>query len=205
MAPLITNILVGPAVIWHRPFVSNFQPSSLDNIGARTDFPAPWLRFGYTEGPTAFKYTRTDKDVTSNEALGPLARFATDEIATFSFSLKEVNPESVNYASGFAYSTTSGAPGGGRGGFEQFAVGGKATLDKRLWCISAISTTDYGLELPVRVYIWAGTARITDGMEWARDGSPKLGCEITAMQDDSHTLIGEKMWAYRKLWAPYAA
>ena len=204
-APKVANILTGPAVIWYRAPVPNFSPADMDVIAARADFPSPWERFGYTEGPTAFKYTREEKEVTANEALAALLRFSTFEAATFSFALKEVNPATFNRASGLAYSTTSGAPGGGHGGYEQFTVGGIAALETRLWCISAITVTDYGLELPVRLYIWLGTAKITDGLEWEREGTPKISVEIAALQDDSHVLRGEKLFGYRNLWAPWAA
>ena len=202
--PVVANILYGPAVIWHRPMTYvAFNPATLDNIGVDGTFPGGspdyWERFGYTEGPTAFQYERTEKAVSVTDHLGEVIRFATDEKAKFTFTLKEVNPATFNRATGFVYTTAVVQPGGGNAGSEQFLVGDQPALDVRMWCISGTSFTIAGVAMPVRLFIWRGTARVTSPMGWEREETPKIEVEISALVDPLYSK-GQRLFAFRKLW-----
>lgn len=200
-APVVANILYGPAVIWFKAVDSSFNPATLDNTGATSDLPSPWVRYGFTEGPTAFKYNREEKSVMTNEHLSAVARFATMEEGTFTFTLKEPNPGVFNMAAGLEYTTSVGAASSGVPGFEQFTVGGQPGLAEHMWCLSGTYRNAAGVALPVRLYIWRGTSRVTDGLAWEREETPKLVVEVSALVDINRQL-SQRLFAYRKVTAP---
>ena len=158
-APVVANILYGPAVIWFKTVDSSFNPATLDTTSPTSDLPSPWVRYGFTEGPTAFKYNREEKSVMTNEHLSAVARFATMEEGTFTFTLKEPNPGVFNLAAGLEYTTSVGAASSGVPAFEQFTVGDQPGLAEHMWCLSSTGRNAAGVALPVRLYIWRGTSR----------------------------------------------
>lgn len=200
-APVVANILYGPAVVWFRTVDSSFNPATLDTVGATSDLPSPWVRYGFTEGPTAFKYNRTEKSVMSNEHLSAVARFATMEEGTFTFTLLEPNPGIFNLAAGLEYTTSVGAASSGVPAFEQFTVGDQPGLAEHMWCLSSTYRNAAGVALPVRLYIWRGTSRLTNALAWEREETPKLEVEISAMVDVNRQL-SQRLFAYRKVTAP---
>lgn len=200
-APVVANILYGPAVVWFRTVDSSFNPATLDTTGPTSDLPSPWVRYGFTEGPTAFKYNREEKSVMTNEHLSAVARFATMEEGTFTFTLKEPNPGVFNLAAGLEYTTSVGAASSGVPGFEQFTVGGQPGLAEHMWCLSSTYRNAAGVALPVRLYIWRGTSRVTDGLAWEREETPKLVVEVSALVDINRQL-SQRLFAYRKVTAP---
>lgn len=200
-APVVANILYGPAVVWFRTVDSSFNPATLDTVGATSDLPSPWVRYGFTEGPTAFKYNREEKSIMTNEHLSAVARFSTAEEGTFTFTLKEPNPGVFNLAAGLEYTTSVGAASSGVPGFEQFTVGGQPELAEHMWCLSSTYRNAAGVALPVRLYIWRGTSRVTDGLAWEREETPKLVVEVSALVDINRQL-SQRLFAYRKVTAP---
>lgn len=200
-APVVANILYGPAVIWFKVVDSSFNPATLDTTGPTSDLPSPWVRYGFTEGPTAFKYNREEKSVMTNEHLSAVARFATMEEGTFTFTLKEPNPGVFNLAAGLEYTTSTGAASAGVPAFEQFTVGGQPELAEHMWCLSSTYRNAAGVALPVRLYIWRGTSRVTDGLAWEREETPKLVVEVSALVDINRQL-SQRLFAYRKVTAP---
>jgi len=200
-APVVANILYGPAVIWFKGVDSSFNPATLDTTGATSDLPSPWVRYGFTEGPTAFKYNREEKSVMTNEHLAAVARFATMEEGTFTFTLKEPNPGVFNLAAGLEYTTSVGAASSGVPAFEQFTVGDQPGLAERMWCLSSTYRNAAGVALPVRLYIWRGTSRLTNALAWEREETPGLEVEVSALVDINRTL-SQRLFAYRKVTAP---
>lgn len=200
-APVVANILYGPAVVWFKSVDSTFNPATLDTTGATSGLPSPWVRYGFTEGPTAFKYNRTEKSVMSNEHLSAVARFATMEEGTFTFTLLEPNPGIFNLAAGLEYTTSVGAASSGVPAFEQFTVGDQPGLAEHMWCLSSTYRNAAGVALPVRLYIWRGTSRLTNALAWEREETPKLEVEISAMVDVNRQL-SQRLFAYRKVTAP---
>jgi len=200
-APVVANILYGPAVVWFRTVDSSFNPATLDTVGATSDLPSPWVRYGFTEGPTAFKYNREEKSIMTNEHLSAVARFSTAEEGTFTFTLKEPNPGVFNLAAGLEYTTSVGAASSGVPGFEQFTAGGQPGLAEHMSCLSSTYRNAIGVALPVRLYIWRGTSRVTDGLAWEREETPKLVVEVSALVDINRQL-SQRLFAYRKVTAP---
>lgn len=200
-APVVANILYGPAVVWFKDVDSSFNPATLDTVGVTTDLPGTWLRYGFTEGPTAFKYNREEKSVMTNEHLSAVARFATMEEGVFTFTLKEPNPGVFNIAAGLAYTTSVGNAASGVPGYEQFTVGGQPGLAEHMWCLSSTYRNAAGVALPVRLYIWRGTSRLTNALAWEREETPVLEVEVSAMVDINRTL-SQRLFAYRKVTAP---
>ena len=200
-APVVANILYGPAVIWFKAVDSSFNPATLDTTGATSDLPSPWVRYGFTEGPTAFKYNREEKSVMTNEHLSAVARFTTMEEGTFTFTLKEPNPGVFNLAAGLEYTTSVGTASSGVPAFEQFAVGGQPGLAEHMWCLSSTYRNAAGVALPVRLYIWRGTSRLTNALAWEREETPSLEVEVSALVDINRQL-SQRLFAYRKVTAP---
>ena len=198
-APVVANILYGPAVIWFKAVDSSFNPATLDTTGPTSDLSG-WERYGFTEGPTAFKYNRTEKSVMTNEHLSAVARFATMEEGTFTFTLKEPNPGIFNIAAGLAFTTSTGSASSGVPGFEQFTVGGQPSLYEHMWCLSSTYRNAAGVALPVRLFIWRGTSRLTNALAWEREETPSLEVEVSALVDINRQLA-QRLFAYRKVTA----
>ena len=196
--------MYGPAVVCFKDPDTAFNPSSHDNLGVNDAFPSPWSRFGFTEGPTSFKYNRTEKSVMSNEYLSPVVRFATMEEGTFALTAKEVNPGQMNTAIGVPFKTVSTSPGNGYAGSEQLVLGGEPALKVHMWCLSSTYINAVGVAFPVRLYIWRGTARLMNALAWEREETPNMEIEISALADVDRQQ-GQRMFAYRKLWAPITA
>ena len=191
-APVVANILYGPGVVWFRTVDSTFNPSSLDAVPLGSNLPSPWNRFGFTEGPTSFQYEREEKDIMSNESLAPVIRFPTMEKATIGFTVIEVTPGLFNIAAGLDFATTTGS------GWEQWVTGDVKTLVERMYCIESTYRNAAGVAYPVRLYIWRGTAKITNSLEWEREGQPKLQVEVGAL-GDLQRIAGQRLFAIRKL------
>lgn len=96
-SPVVTNVLVGSAILYTAPFGTAFPA---DTVAAGAAWGAPWTYIGGTEEGVTTSYTINPNDVFIDESPIPATTAAQTAVFEFRFSLSEDTLDSIKLAYG---------------------------------------------------------------------------------------------------------
>lgn len=195
--PTVSNILMGPVVVWYAP-VGETLPDA-DTIGAGVDWAGNWEKFGFTQAPLTCAYTMDTVVARPQESLAPVKRRKSSEDLALETTIHEFAGEYLGLA--FNEDLTETPADADSVGLEEIAVGGNPLMDEYAWGFEGTHIDDDGNELPMRFFIYKGTAKINGDLEFSREsegtGTP---FRVEALADWS--TAAERLFKFERVTAP---
>lgn len=200
--PVVTNIILGGAVVWKAPYGEANPDETTIAYGAA--WGGNWERIGLTKAPLVAAYSYDEMEVEVEEELSPVDRLRIKEMLSLETTLAELTAEYLALANGVDPTTkvTTTAAGVGQVGYEETKLGGQAELKKWAWGFEGRYVDSAGAEFPVRFFIHKGTAKLNGNLEFSQKsgGYPGIPFQINALADPSKS-AGEKLFIFQRVTA----
>lgn len=172
--PTVTNILKSNAVLWYAP-VGETLPDET-SIDFNEAWGGNWARVGYTKEPLAMGIEDERAKFNVEEELTPVDERRTMFQPSFETVLAEVTGGYLSLMVGGTVATT--AAGAGQKGYEELDFGEEAVITKYAWGFEGLYLDSSGNELPLRVFIINGTAKLNGNLEWSQRNDEYVGMPI---------------------------
>jgi hypothetical protein len=98
-------------------------------------------------------------------------------------------------------SKTSAAAGAGTVGYEEVQSGGTRIMTEKAWGFEGLYIDSSGNNLPVRVFIWKGTAKLNGELEFGKEDYPGTSLQVQALEDLTKS-AGQRLFKFQKVTAP---
>lgn len=201
--PVVANILKTGAILWYAPVGEAVPDENTVNYGDA--WGGNWARVGFTKAPLTMMYEAEEAEVMVEEHLGPLDGFKVGEQLNLETMLAEMAAQYLALATGQDPDTdvTTTAAGVGQVGLEEVSVGDSSVIEKFAWGFEGLFVDANGNQLPVRVFVWKGSAKLNGEMEFSQKSgeTPGIPLQIKSYVDPGQA-AGERLWKYQRVTAP---
>ena len=196
--PVVTQIIVGPAVIYYAA-VGTTLPA--DSVGFGTAWGGAWYRAGFTQEGVTLTYEDEQIDHTVEEALTPVRRTRSSESAMIETVLAELTASYLSLAMGSGTTSTTAAAVG-QVGKEELLAGGSIDVAEKAWGVEGRYTDASGNNFPLRFFIYKGTAKVNGGLEFgkAKENGTGIPLQINALADTSKS-AGQQLFKMQRVTA----
>lgn len=197
--PVVTNLIKSGAVVWYAPVGETVPDETTVAYGAAWD--GNWQRVGYTKEALAFTYEEERVDIEVEEVLSIVEQRRIHEAAMFETVLAELTGGYLQLAAGGQGTLTTTPAGAGQKGYEEITFGDKAVINKKAWGFEGMYLTAAGVEQPIRVFIYKGTATLNGALEFSKKSDDYTGIpiQIQALADTDN---GNRLWTFQRVTAP---
>jgi hypothetical protein len=96
---------------------------------------------------------------------------------------------------------TSAAAGAGTVGYEELTAGGTRIIPEKAWGFEGLYIDASGNNLPVRLFIYKGTAKLNGELEFSKEEYPGFALQVQALEDPTLT-VGQRTFKFQKVTAP---
>jgi len=196
----VADILTGPVKVYYAA-VGTAIPAR-DTVAYGAAWTAPWTALGYTKEGLTVNYETEELEVMIQEALAAVKRVRTKESLTLESVLAELT--GTNLALLVGQAKTTGAAGAGVVGYEELLVGGAWIIPEKAWGFEGLYTDTSGNSLPVRFYIFKGTARVNGELQFSKEEYPGIAFQVQMLEDPTGTR-GARSFEFQKVTAPATA
>jgi len=199
--PVVAQVLKSGAILYQAPVGET--PPAITTVAYGGAWGGNWTRVGFTKAPLSILYEDEQFDVEVEEHLGPINRWRIKEDATLETVLAELTATYLQLAASEAYGVTTGAAGIGVAGYEQTGLGDTSALAQHAWGFEGLYVDGSGNSLPVRLFVWKGTARFNGALEFSKKSGDYVGIplQIKALMDTTQT-AGERLLRFQRATAP---
>jgi hypothetical protein len=191
----VADILHGPVSVKYAP-VGEALPA--DSVAVGATWGGNWKSFGMTKEPLKCDYNFDELEIEVQESLAPVDRVRIKEALTLETVLAEITAANLSLAANGTVTTT--AAGAGQVGKEEVEVGGSGAIAQFAWGFEGTFITDAGVSLPVRFFLFKGTARANGALEQGRELSPGISIQVKGLADTSK-VVGKQLFKWQKVTA----
>jgi hypothetical protein len=185
-----TDILIGPLKIYVAALGTTLPSDTLAEDAA---WPSGWTQVAFTKEPLTLASEFESLDIEVEEAMSPIHRRKMKESCTFETVLAEFTTQNLAYALDGTHTATT-APTTTTEGVETFTLGGNRFLTERMWGFEGkFHNRDGTVALPVRLYIWRGSAESGGELEFSKSDYAGIPLKIMALADTSKT-VGQHLF-----------
>lgn len=183
--PVVTNILKTGAWVYYAP-TGESEPDET-SVAYQAAWGGNWARIGYTKEPLTLTYESEEMDIEVEEVLAPVRRHRIKETAMFETMLSETTAAYLQLVGGGQGTVSTTAAGAGQKGYEEITIGNEPLLTEKAWGFEGLYVDTAGVEQPVRVFIYKGTARVNGGLEFSQKTDDYVGIplQVNALADTS--------------------
>jgi hypothetical protein len=178
MPNVVTDIMLSRALVYYAPTGTAVVA---DTVAAGTAWGGAWVTVGFTSEPLTMNYETEEKESRPQQSLGPVRRWKTSEDLKLETVLEEFYLDGVQLGTEGVVSDT--AAGSGVPGKETLNVGGPNTLTERAWGFEGQYVDEDGATFPVRVFVWKGTAKLGDALEFDKEKVVGTPLQVQALAD----------------------
>ena len=194
--PTVANILMGPVKVWYAP-VGETQPA--DSVAVNAAWGGNWEPFGFTKAPLKCGYDVKEVVARPQESLAPVKRRKSEEDLALETAIHEFAGEYLGLA--FNEDLTETPAGPAQVEVEYIEAGGHAVLDEYAWGFEGVHVDDLANELPMRFFLYKGTAKINGDLEFGRaEEGTGVPFQVNALADWSTGV--ERLFKWQRVTAP---
>lgn len=175
----VTDILVTPATIYYAPVGEALPDES--SVGYGDAWGGNWVNLGYTLEPVSLSYETETFELEVEQITLPVRRVRTKETVMIETSLAEMT--ATNLALVVDGTATTTAAGVGQVGFDEILAGGSVDLSEYAWGFEGFRVTAANVRLPVRVFLYKGTAILNGQLTFAKGAGVGIPIQIQALPD----------------------
>lgn len=189
--PSAANLLLSPAWVYFAP-VGEAEPSA-DTIEFGEAWGGNWTNLGWTNSPVSFSYAQELQEYEVEQVLTPVMRRRNSEKAMIETTLAEITGANLNIA--MDGTITAVAAGASVRGKEIIEVGGKTFITEYAFGLEGLLKYDgasLNIPLPVRIFLYKGTAKINGKLEFAKKNLAGIPLSIEAIADTSK-VVGKQL------------
>lgn len=193
----VADILTGPVKVYYAP-VGETIPAR-DTIAYGAAWGGNWVALGYTKEGLACNYETEESEATIQEALAPVKRWRNKETVTLETTLAELTATNLGLLIG--QTKTSAAAGAGTVGYEELQAGGSFVIPEKAWGFEGLYIDASGNNLPVRFFLFKGTAKLNGALEFSKEDYPGTPLQVQGLEDPTLTR-GQRTFKFQKVTAP---
>jgi hypothetical protein len=199
--PSVTNIIKSGAALWYAP-VGETKPDET-SVAYAAAWGGNWAKVGYTKAPLTLAYESEEFDIEVDEELGPVKRRRVKETMTLETVLAELTAAYLALVNANQTAVSSVAAGAGQKAYEYTGLGGVAILTEKEWGFEGLYLDSSGNNLPIRVFVHIGTAKLNDSLKFSQKDTDYTGIslQIKALADTSQS-AGNKFLLFQRVTAP---
>lgn len=179
----VTDILVTPAKIYRAPVGEALPDETTVAYGAA--WGGNWTDLGYTLEPVSLSYETETFKLMVEQLTSPVRQVRQEENVAIETVLAELT--GANLALVLDGTTTTTAPGVNQAGYDRILAGGSVSLSEYAWGFEGFRLTSANARLPVRVFIYRGSAVLNGQLTFAKSAGVGIPVRIEAMPDTTRT------------------
>lgn len=175
----VTDILVTPAKIYRAPVGEPLPDETTVAYGAA--WGGNWTDLGYTLEPVSLSYETEVFKLMVEQLTSPVRQVRQEENVAIETVLAELT--GANLALVLDGTTTTTAAGVNQAGYDRILAGGSVSLSEYAWGFEGFRLTATNARLPVRVFIYRGSAVLNGQLTFAKSAGVGIPIRIEAMPD----------------------
>lgn len=175
----VTDILVTPASIWRAPVSEPLPDESTVAYGAA--WGGNWANLGYTLEPVSLGYETETFKLMVEQLTAPVRAVRQEETVTIETVLAEIT--GANLALVLDGTTTPTSAGVNQVAYDRILAGGSVSLSEYAWGFEGFRLGANNARLPVRVFIYRGSATLNGQLTFAKSAGVGIPIRIEAMPD----------------------
>lgn len=179
----VTDILVTPAKIYRAPVGEALPDETTVAYGAA--WGGNWTDLGYTLEPVSLSYETETFKLMVEQITSPVRTVRQEENVAIETVLAELT--GANLALVLDGTTTTTAAGVNQAGYDRIQAGGSVSLSEYAWGFEGFRLTATNARLPVRVFIYRGSAVLNGQLTFAKSAGVGIPIRIEAMPDTTLT------------------